>query len=204
LFNKIQRIYACCLSPLLSSSNTPTRVAKGASPSAHQQRDGALFNALVDNTRPSQNKIIYTIPNLILRLSPEIIPANDQTGFFTNVISTPGFTSYYFQNFYGFRIKSPTQKGWLIAVGEHLPKVRAIDEISQTKEIVSDPKLKEELDSLKIELVTDLAKQVPNFTIRRREDVLKLIRDIVLSLGETWNEENIAKVIAKMNEYSFS
>lgn len=89
-------------------------------------------------------------------------------------------------------------------MGEHLPKVRAIDEISQTKEIVSDPKLKEELDSLKIELVTDLAKQVPNFTIRRREDVLKLIRDIVLSLGETWNEENIAKVIAKMNEYSFS
>ena len=89
-------------------------------------------------------------------------------------------------------------------MGEHLPKVRAIDEISQTKEIVSDPKLKEELDSLKIELVTDLAKQVPNFTIRRKEDVLTLIRDIVLSLGEPWNEENIAKVIAKMNEYSFS
>ena len=89
-------------------------------------------------------------------------------------------------------------------MGDHLPKVRAIDEISQTKGIVSDPKLKEELDSLKIELVTDLAKQVPNFTIRRREDVLTLIRDIVLSLGEPWSEENIAKVIAKMNEYSFS
>jgi hypothetical protein len=89
-------------------------------------------------------------------------------------------------------------------VGEHLPKVRAIDEISQTKEIVTDPKLKRQIDSLKIELVTDLAKQVPNFTIRSREDVLKLIQAVVLSLGEPWNEENIAKVIAKMNEYSFS
>ncbi len=89
-------------------------------------------------------------------------------------------------------------------MGEHLPKVRAIDEISQTKEIVSDPKLKEELDSLEIELVTDLAKQVPNYTIKNKEGVLTLIRDIVLSLGEPWSPENIEKVIAKMNEYSFS
>ncbi|MFN7309867.1 MAG: hypothetical protein ACK5T0_00710 [Vampirovibrionales bacterium] len=69
-------------SPLLSSPNTPTRVVKGASPSAHQQRDGALFNAVVDNTHAHQKEMIKSITSVISSLSPEIIPTNDETGFF--------------------------------------------------------------------------------------------------------------------------
>jgi hypothetical protein len=189
-------------SPLLSSPNTPTRVAKGASPSAHQQRDGALFKVLVNNTHPHQRQIIPSITRLIGRLSPEIIPANDQTGFFSNVKASPGGTSFDFESVYSCEIENTAQQGLLIAVGEHLPTFRAIHDISGIKGIVSDPELKETLDSLKTKVLTDLlAKQVPNFTIRSKEDVLTLIQAVVLSLKEPWSPENIAKVKTKIDEY---
>jgi hypothetical protein len=189
-------------SPLLSSPNTPTRVAKGASPSAHQQRDGALFKVLVDNTHPHQSQIIASIPYLIRRLFPEIIPANDKTGFFSNVKVSPGLTSYDFESVYSCEIKNTAQQGTLIAVGEHLPNFRAIDGISGIKGIVSDPELKETLDSLKTKVLTDLlTKQLPNFTIRSKEDVLTLIQAVVLSLKEPWSKKNIATVIEKIDEH---
>jgi len=206
ILHKIQKDLthvACFLSyPLLTSPNTPTRVVKGASPSAHQQREGALFKALFDDTHPQGEKIIYAIPTLISKLSPEVITIKDKNGFFSNVnFSAKGITSCEFQNVIAFDIKNAFQRGLLFAVGDDLPNFRAIDEMTKIKEIVSDAKLKEKLDSLNFEITNELTNQLPNYTIKDKEDVFQLIQDVVLSLKEPWNEKNRETVKNQINDY---
>jgi hypothetical protein len=182
----------------VSSPNSPTRVI---SPSAHQQRDGALFNAVVDNTHAHQKEMIKSITSVISSLSPEIIPTNDQTGFFKNVNNSPRGVSYAFENVYSVGFGNPTQQGVLIAVGEHLPIVRAMKELQRYKQFFRDPELKTKLDLLDPEMRNDLVNQVPNFKIENKKDVLELIQNVVLSLSEPWSQENIAKVQTKINDF---
>ncbi len=182
----------------VSSPNSPTRVI---SPSAHQQRDGALFKVVVDNTHPHQKRMIESITSVIVNLSPEIIPINDTTGFFKNVKTSPRGPSYAFENVYSVGFENSTQQGVLVAVGKHLPIVRAIQELERDKNFLSDPELKTKLDLLDTEMKNDLINQAPNYKIENKKDVLELIQNVVLSLSEPWSRENIARVQTKINDF---
>jgi hypothetical protein len=161
-----------------------------------------VFKALFDDTHPQGEKIIYAIPTLISKLSPEVITIKDKNGFFSNVnFSAKGITSCEFQNVIAFHIKNAFQRGLLFAVGDDLPNFRAIDEMTKIKEIVSDAKLKEKLDSLNFEITNELTNQLPNYTIKDKEDVFQLIQDVVLSLKEPWNEKNRETVKNQINDY---
>ena len=145
--------------------------------------------------------MIESITSVISSLSPEIIPINDTTGFFKNVKTSPRGPSYAFENVYSVGFENSTQQGVLVAMGEHLPIVRAIQELERDKNFLSDPELKTKLDLLDPEMRNDLVNQVPNFKIENKKDVLELIQNVVLSLSEPWSQENIAKVQTKINDF---